>query len=400
MKKITIIGAGPAGILAALKAAEAGGRVQLFEANPVIGRKLLVTGAGRCNLTNLNASPDRYTCADIKFIRAVLHEVDPARLKEYLSGLGIFTYATFDGWCYPLSESAGSVAELFSVALAEAGVEMHFSTRIHAIEKASMGYILHSDKGSFTADTLVVCAGGKSFPGLGATGELFPSLKRLGHTLIPLRPALAPVLADMHPYSKLQGVRLNAEVTLYEDRIQLARTKGNLIFTSWGLNGPAVMDLSHHISQLASPGLRLELNLLMEHEERVRSLLNHKEHARISALLGSILPLKVAQFIIASCSFQPEVTYHDLKALERDQLFRQLIRLPFTVKGVRGFEYCQLKAGGIPVTEVDAASLQSRRVPRLFLAGETLDVVGPCGGYNLHFAFASGWLAGQSAAVI
>lgn len=400
MKEITIIGAGPSGILAALKAAEAGARVQLFEANPVIGRKLLVTGAGRCNITNLNASSDRYACADPAFVQSVLNDVDPARLREYLAGLGILTYATADGWCYPLSESAASVVGLFSAALAEAGVGMHLSTRIHAIEKSRSGYILRSDQGEYPANTLIVCAGGKSFPRLGATGELFASLKRLGHTLVPLRPALAPVLADMRPYQKLQGVRLNAEVTLYDDRTRLARTTGNLIFTSWGLNGPAVMDLSHHISDNVGSGLHLELNLLMEYEEQVRSLLQTKNYSRISALLGCLLPPKAAEFIIAACTFPPAVTYHDLKTPEREKLFHTLVHLPVTVKGVRGFEYCQLKAGGVPVTEVNAISLQSRCTPRLFLAGETLDMVGPCGGYNLHFAFASGWLTGQSAAAL
>jgi predicted Rossmann fold flavoprotein len=398
MKTIAVIGAGPAGILAALKAAELGAHVQLFEANPIIGRKLLVTGAGRCNITNLNASPERYACADPAFMQTILVKISPQKLRGYLSELGILTYATADGWCYPLSESAQAVADLFLAALVEAKVEIHFSTRIRSVKKDSTGFVLHSDGHDFHVPTLIVSAGGKSFPKLGSTGELFSSLENLGHTIEPLRPALAPVLADMHAYQKLQGVRLDASVTLYEGNHQLAHTKGNLIFTSWGLNGPAVMDLSHHISQRPGSALCLGLNLLLDYENEVRALLPKKGQSKISALLESILPPKVASFVIELCAFPPAVTYQDLKTVEREKLIRQLTNLLITVRGVRGFEYCQLKAGGVPVTELDATSMQSRHVPGLFLAGETLDVVGPCGGYNLHFASSSGWLAGQSAA--
>jgi len=358
---------------------------------------LLVTGAGRCNITNLNVSPERFTCNDPSFIPSVLALVSPARLREELARLGILTYATADGWCYPLSESAQAVVDLLHASLISRKVKIHFPTRIHSIEKSSNGFLLHADSQEFHTPVLIVTAGGRSFPRLGSTGELFPSLQNLGHTVLPLRPALAAVLADMHSYLQLQGVRLNAAVSLFEGRNLLAQTFGNLIFTSWGLNGPAVMDLSHHISARPETDLHLELDLLHDHKPQMLALFESLPTIPLATLLEAVLPPKVPPVILELCKLSPKSAYANLSPKEREVLLARLTRLPFAVKGVRGFEFCQLKSGGVPVSEIDSASMKSRLVHNLFLAGETLDVVGACGGNNLHFALGSGMLAGTSA---
>jgi predicted flavoprotein YhiN len=159
------------------------------------------------------------------------------------------------------------------------------------------------------------------------------------------------------------------------------------------------MDLSHHIGRQSGSNLHLELNLLMENEGLLRSLLSEKRHVSISTLLESVLPPKVAAFLVDFSGLPETSTCREMNRSELDRLFQRLTHLPIAVRGVRGFEYCQLKAGGVPVNEVDATSMQSLLIPHLFLAGETLDMVGPCGGYNLHFAFSSGLLAGQGAAM-
>lgn len=398
MKSIAIIGAGPAGILAALQSARAGAAVEVFEANSIIGRKLLVTGSGRCNITNLNARAEKYACNDPVFLQTILEQLEPVALRAYLADLGILTFATGDGWCYPISESAQAVADLFMAALVEAGIKFHFSTRISSLSKDSSGFILQGLEQKYRATNVIICAGGKSYSNLGSTGNLFASLKNLGHSINPILPALAPVLADMKPFQKLQGVRLDADVSLFNEAALLATTRGNLIFTSWGLNGPAVMDLSHLISKQPHSSLRLELNLLLDRKEDLRSLLDRKPHAKVSVVLGSILPPKMASFIVEYCGFTSSATWRDLNTKEKEHLLRSVTHLPVVVTGVRGFDYCQLKTGGVSLSEVDPATLQSLYIPGLYLAGETLDVAGPCGGHNLHFAFASGWLAGKSAA--
>jgi len=263
-QSLTIIGAGPAGMTAALFAARGGAQVTLIDGNATVGRKLLVTGAGRANLTNRELSADRYTCANPAWLENVLARFGYAELIAFLESIGVLTYTTYDGWCYPLSESAQTVVDAFAAALNEAGVRLLLDHKVLSIRNIKEGYeIGFKTQRPHACETLLIAAGGAASPALGSRGQLFPMLAALGHTVIAPRPALAPVTCDMTPYKALQGVRLNASVKLYAGATLLAQTSGNLIFTAWGLNGPAVMDLSHHISARPGENLRLELNPLV-----------------------------------------------------------------------------------------------------------------------------------------
>ena len=395
----TIIGAGPAGMTAALFAARSGEKVRLIDGNEQVGRKLLVTGSGRANLTNQRMQAARYTCADPAWMQSLLGRFGHSELIEFLNEIGVLTFSTHDGWCYPLSESALTVVETFACALRLTGVELVLNTRVTAIRKSSTGFNLDLSSGAtLSTRRLIVAAGGRAYPTLGSRGELFPSLKALGHTVIPLSPALAPVTCDMKPYKGLSGIRFDARVSLLENDNLLAETTGNLIFTDWGLNGPAVMDLSHHISTRPSARLELSLNPLFAAEPALRDLIARKRSTPtpLRTLLGAALPPKLVPVLLVRAGLNPDALVNQANENQLEKLFRICTALPFKVTGVRGFEYCQISAGGVPVTEVDPLNMRSLIVPGLSLVGETLDVVGPCGGYNLQFAFSSGAIAGMS----
>lgn len=397
---LVIIGAGPAGMTAALFAARAGQHVTLVDANPQVGRKLLVTGSGRANLTNSAVSADRYACADRQWMAHLLSAFGHQDLLDFLHQTGILTFATADGWVYPLSESAQTVVDAFDAALHLAGVTLKLDSRVNRITQSSGGFDLHFESApSLHCPRLIVAAGGKAYPTLGSRGDLFDSLHALGHSVIPLTPALAPVTCQMKPYQKLQGVRLDAHVRLYADNQPVDETTGNLIFTQWGLNGPAVMDLSHWIPRDPSKNWDLHLDLLFKCEQELRHRI---AAARASVMplrvvLGAALPPKVPPVVMALAGIPAEAALNRVTDAQLERLFTLLTALPFTVTGVRGFEFCQVSAGGVPVSEVDAGSMHSLKVPNLWLAGETLDAVGPCGGYNLQFAFSTGALAGMDA---
>jgi predicted Rossmann fold flavoprotein len=385
--------------MAALKASRAGKKVHLFESNNLIGRKLLVTGSGRCNITNLNAKPESYYCSDSSLLQSLFEQFPPERLQKELLKLGILTYATDDGWCYPVSESAANVADIFNQALIEAKVEIHLNTTISSIRREKKGFgLVGPNHPIFHCDRLVLSCGGKAYPALGSNGALFSEIRNLGHTVLPILPALAPLEADISSFHKLQGVRLDVIARLWRKDQLLGESSGNLIVTAWGFNGPAVMNLSHLVSLNAGKDLQLELDVIPHHKKELEDILARHKHSTIPMhiLLGAVLPHKMPKVIMQLAKLSPNITSSQLDPQNSKQLWEKLTSIRFKVEGTRGFEFCQLKVGGVPLEEINPKSYQSRIVPHLYLAGEVLNVVGPCGGFNLHFAFASGLMAGNS----
>ncbi len=401
--KIAVIGAGASGIFAALQAAWNGADVTLFERNAEIGRKLLATGSGRCNITNAEAAAGAYTCADPGWMKTLLRNFGVSDLLAMLANLGIAVYKTSDGWYYPLSNSAASVVEILSNALFQSGVRIKNSAQATTIQanrdSFSVSYLEQEKENRQIFDRVIVSSGGKAYPTLGSRGELFPVLKKLGHTVLPLRPALAPLLVDIKKLPKIEGMRLDVGVALWKDNQKLAASKGNLIFTPWGLNGPAVMNVSHQASAFEGQPLELSLNVLAYIQEDYDLMLSKKRSSLtpVHVFLAMFFNPKVANSLMQYLKLPRDATLDGLNgsALKKITAALQDIRLP--VKGTRDFEYCQISAGGVPVSEASPQTLESLIVKGLYLTGETLDVVGPCGGYNLQFAFSSGALAGLAA---
>lgn len=401
---VAVIGAGASGMAAALQAAWNGAAVTLFEHNSEVGKKVLVTGSGRCNLTNDAVAAAKYTCADPAWMDTLLGRFGVKDLLEMLGRIGVLAQKTPDGWYYPLSNSAHSVVEAFLSALSLAGVAISNQTHVSSIHAGKEGLAVCSLRGGSEEEKeferVIVSAGGAAYPSLGSRGELFPALARLGHTVLPKRPALAPLLAELGFLRPLQGMRLNAGAGLWDGSKRLAATAGSLIFTQWGVNGPAVMDLSHHVSAHPGAALELSLNLLAFFQEDFDHLLAQQRASLmpVRVFLDAFFPPKVASVYLNNARLAENTPLGKVSDSELERLTGRLKDTRLQVKGVRGFEYCQISAGGVPASEVDPRTLESRRVSGLFLTGETLDVVGPCGGYNLQYAFSSGALAGMAAA--
>lgn len=410
---IAVIGAGASGIFAALAASQSGARVTLIDHNARIGKKLLVTGSGRCNLSNSGLSPEAYSCADPDWMRQFLLAFPLTSLIQELEGYGIPVHHSQDGWYYPLSDSAHAMVEILQNALEIHEVELLLSTQVTDFQLAGGHFLVHfpSRKPARTRsfDKLVLAAGGKAYPALGSRGELFPSLARCGHAVVPLLPALGPLELELGSFKSLQGQRLDVASAIYAGTECLGQSHGNIIITPWGMNGPGVMNLSHlaarYLESQSQNRLRqrltLTLDLLAYYAEAFGNLLDQRKTSRssVKAFLEAFFVPRVAEFFLAENNISTEMPLRDLSEGQLTQLVERLHNVSFTIVNLKGFEQSQLSAGGVPVTEVDPCTCQSRLIPGLYLVGETLDVVGPCGGFNLHFAFGSGCLAGRQLAL-
>ena len=399
-KQIAIIGAGPAGIMAAIQAAGADVDVHLFEANNKIGKKLLVTGSGRCNITNMAANSRAYSTDDETVLSSILNLLPAERFRAQLDTMGIFTTATSDGWVYPLSYSAGNVADLLLAQLNQVGVHIHYAAKVQAIQANDRQFVLVHEKHNapHVFDALCIASGGKAMPGLGSDGMLLEPLKKLGHRVLTVNPALAPIMFEDKTLHSLDGVRLDVTAAIWDGENKLGEDTGNVIFTKWGMNGPAVMNISYLLPEKPNSSIRMSINFLPGLEEQARNYVQAQGYSKenIVVLLGGFLHQKISTALCKKIGIAVEQSINTIPPHQIEKLFSLLTAYRIQPTGTRGFKYAQLSSGGIPLAEVQAETLQSKKRQGLYLAGEVLNVIGPCGGYNLHWAFASGYAAGKA----
>ena len=397
---IAVIGAGPAGLMAAIQAAEGGGRITLFEHNPNIGRKLLVTGSSRCNLSNDAVEAAAYYCEDPTWMETVLGVFGVEEFRRALDRLGIPTQKTDDGWYYPRSQSAQAVAEVLGEALAERGIELRVATHISQIFYENEAFQLQvtglglNQTESF--DRLVLGAGGKAYPELGSRGELFGSLEKLGHTVKPLQPALGPIFTELGAFKQLKGQRFDVLVSIWRGEEKLGQTTGNIIINQDGFNGPGVMNLSHLVALHPGADLSLQVNFIAPFWSDLADILTGQVAHPCSLRAGLLryFSPKAADFFIRQAGLDPAAKLNALSEGQIRKLLGVTAEAKFRITGAGSFKNSQVSVGGVRVGEVDPLSMESKLISGLYLVGETLDVAGPCGGYNLHFAFGSGYLAG------
>ncbi|MBQ6342030.1 MAG: aminoacetone oxidase family FAD-binding enzyme [Anaerolineaceae bacterium] len=399
-----IIGAGPAGIFSALMIREQNPEhtVTIFDGNQKIGRKLFATGNGRCNITNMNAGPQSYFSIKPENLNPVFDKFGPSEIRKKLMILGIPTVQTEDGWVYPQSYSASNVVQILTDALQYAGVEVHSSAKVTAISLSGTKFVLNVEGAGKTKpfDRLILTSGSHAFPQLGANTSILSELFQFGHRDLPFVPALAPVSAKGDIFKALQGVRVDAEVTAIKGKTELGSSFGNIIFTDYGLNGPGVMNLSHLISDKDTKDYMLRLNFVPGDLKRELDGFFYQHINRdypYRSVYLSVLPGKLVEYFFKIWKLDWETTCRRIDSRTFRVHLKRLENGLIPIEGNRGFNFGQAAAGGIPLAEVDLHTMQSRKQKGLYFAGEVLDVLGPCGGYNLTWAISTGMIAGLSA---
>lgn len=406
---VVVVGAGAAGLFAAMRSAERGRRTLLLEKNKKLGVKILMSGGTRCNITHQTTARGIASAfgRNGSFLHSALAALSPERVVDLINEWGVATKVESTGKIFPVSDRALDVRDALVGAASRAGAEIRPASGVRSIEKMAGGFTIITDRESLSAQSLILTVGGKSYPGCGTTGDGYAWVANWGHTIVPPRPALTPlVIADdwMKEFSGLtiDDVELSLETKRAPHRL-LDRRRGSFLFTHSGLSGPVALDISGTITAQADlNAIRLRASFLpamrahtFQEEWFTRCRAEGKKHA--ASVLSQWLPKALAAALARRAEIRDDLPVAELSRSKVEQLVALIFALPIEVIGTKGFDKAEVTAGGIHVSEVDSRTMESKLIPRLFVAGEILDLDGPIGGYNFQSAFSTGWLAGDNA---
>ncbi|MGP1574375.1 NAD(P)/FAD-dependent oxidoreductase [Selenomonas sp.] len=406
-RRIIVVGAGPAGFMAAAKAAEYGASVLLLEKMKQPGRKMLITGKGRCNITN--AAPIAEIVKNIpgngSFLYSALHAFDNEDVRGFFRELGIETKVERGGRVFPVSDRAADAVEALIAYLHELGVKIETESRVAKILTEggrAVGVVLASGA-KLTADAVVLAVGGASYPGTGSTGDGYEMARRLGHTVGAILPSLVPLVTEDDWVKDAQGLSLrNVRVTLLADDKKIGEDFGEMMFTHFGVTGPIVLSLSRAAARALAAGkfveLALDLKPALSPEILAARVQRDFEKYRNKALknaMRDLLPGKLIEPVLDAAYLPSEKPVHDLRREERLRLSETIKHLVLTVTKTRPLAEAIVTAGGVSTKEIHPKTMESKLVPGLYFAGEVVDVDGFTGGYNLQAAFSMGAAAGR-----
>lgn len=389
---VIVIGGGAAGLMAAITARRGGASVLLCEKMPKLGKKLLVTGAGRCNLLNETMDASFYNPGSEALVRSVLGRFGKDAMLAFFKELGLATYADETGRIFPVTNQAASVLKLLELELERLKITLDLGCEIKSIRPGKQGFEVSAKTGEKeTARKVILCAGGKSYPALGADGNGYALAAAFGHKILEPVPSTVALVAKDPCCHFLQGQKIRATVTSRIEGKTLRTVSGELLFTQYGLSGTAILDVSDEISIALNRDHRRDVTVIVDlipfMSESVLSEELSRRFERGLAREHLLEGLLTHKFFLA--------LRDELQKADASTIAHLLKHKEFRVSGTRGWNEAEFTAGGVPAVEVDPVSLESRLQKGLYFAGEILDVQGRRGGYNLAWAWASGAIAGQ-----
>ncbi len=402
-----IVGAGAAGLATAifLLRRAPGARVVVLEGARRPGAKILISGGGRCNVTNREVGPGDFWRPGSGFVRRVLRALPVPQTVAFFRELGVSLHEEEHGKLFPDSNRARSVLCALLGEVERRGARLVCGARVEALARTAGGFELTANGVAWSAPRVVLATGGRSLPKSGSDGAGYALAVALGHALVPPVPALVPLVVAGALYPRLSGVTLPAEIELRAVGERQRRIRGSLLFTHFGLSGPLALDASRHVlrAQLERRELRATLGLVPGRDfsaldAELLELARARSRLSLESALAERLPQALGRAWIESCGLDPALALGRLTRDDRRRLARALAEWPLEIAGSRGWSFAEATSGGVPLDEVDAATLESRRCPGLHFAGEILDVDGRLGGFNFQWAWASGFVAARGVA--
>jgi len=406
---VAIIGGGPAGMMAAGRAAQCGARVVLIEGNDALGKKLLITGKGRCNLTH--AEPDMKKFIEPfgkngRFLFSALNKFGVEDAISFFEERGVKTKVERGDRVFPESDNALDIKRVLRGYLEEnkATVLKNSLAEYFVKEENVIDYIYLTDGRKILADKFIIATGGLSYPATGSKGDGMKWAKKLGHTVIPPQPSLSPVLTKEKWVKDLQGLSLkNVSISIYQKNKKQDERFGEALFTHEGMSGPIILDMSKKISKLLQENSPIEISIdfkpalsFVVLDNRIQRDFKENINRMFKNSLDALLPKKLIPVIIKLSEIDPDKPVNEVTKEERNKLLHLLKELKLTIRNISGFGKAIITSGGVSLKEVEPKTMQSKIVNNLYFAGEILDIDGPTGGYNLQVAWSTGYVAGES----
>ncbi|MHC3994061.1 BaiN/RdsA family NAD(P)/FAD-dependent oxidoreductase [Thiomicrolovo sp. ZZH C-3] len=405
MSTIAIIGGGAAGLMAAITAAEQGAEVTVYEQNSEPGKKILASGNGRCNIINRATGIDDFEGEHPAFAATALEAMNFSAFERFCKRIGLLLEVKEDGKCYPMSQEARTVQSALIRAAQHRGVRFESNAPVTGIEKEGKLFAVSVREVTRRYERLIIATGSPAAPQLGGNESGMTMAGHFGHRIVPPFPSLVGLHLDAEGLEKMAGTKTTARVTLLVDNQPLKEEEGDLLFTRYGVSGFTVLDLSHTASMalrdFAYVTLRVDLlprftaqALATQLEQMAKSIPDDT----LADLLGGLLPRKLIRPLLQAQKLSAEQRCSELNAKAAKKIAYIIKQWPFTVNGTHGYQHAEVAGGGIDTEEIDPKTMASRKTEGLYFAGEVLDITGHRGGFNFHFAWGSGYLAGLHAA--
>lgn len=391
--------------MAAIFAARSGSDVTVYEHNSSVGKKILASGNGRCNIINTTATADDYFGIDPHFATYALEQLPFADFIDFCHSIGLLLDIKDDGRCYPLCNEAKAVLHALNSAAKDAGVKILIDTKVNKIAKTHEAFVVHTDHDKMKFDKLLIATGSQAAPQLGATDDGYRFATAFGHTLVPAYPSLVQLHLNSKFHHKMAGVKTFARVTLFVNTKEVEKVQGDILFASYGISGLAILDISQKASLalLNQQKVILSINLLPRFDAQQLSDILHQLIAAVpnhtlETVLGGLVPAKTVAHLCEAAIVNPVKSVSKLTPKEIDKLLELIGNWRFEVIGTHGFKHAEVSGGGVATKNVNNKTMESNLVSGLYFAGEVLDIVGRRGGYNFNFAWASGMIAGRQMA--
>lgn len=409
MSRIAVIGGGPGGMMAAVAAGEKGHQVDLFESNEKLGKKLYITGKGRCNLTNAVDIGDYFDSIvhNHSFLYSALYSYTNTDFMAFLEKHGVPLKIERGDRVFPISDKSSDVIGGFKTALKENRCQVYLNTRITdlLIENSSINGVILENGQQKKYDAVILATGGRTYPSTGSDGNFFRILKKYGHQITPQAPGLVPINTKEDWPRDLQGLSLKNVVLTLNKKTPKGQKKvksmlGEMLFTHFGISGPLVLSLSSDISgDIKDYSLELDLKPALSIEQmdaRIQRDFLKYQNKDFSNALGDLLPAKMIPVMIALSGIDPVAKVNQITKEQRNKLVACFKHLKIGIAGLRDFNEAIITVGGVSVKEVDPGTMESKLIKNLYIAGEMLDVDALTGGYNIQIAVSTGWLAGNA----